>query len=160
MDRRKIVTLIAAAVLVALIALPLAGQVRPPAQQYPIKPEWDIKLHDVWVDASSCQLWVSYTNQGTKTITQTLQYLVKVNDVQVDTGMMAFNLAPGAFFSHGVGTTQNPVKIHGTKTALAHIDVTQVLAEPSSRRANNMLTKSVQGCRLPIPRVPIEKPKP
>jgi hypothetical protein len=160
MNAKRSVTLIGSALLVALIAAPLMGQIRPPAQQYPIKPEWDIKLHDVWVDASSCQLWVSYTNLGTKTITQTLQYQVKVDGVQVDTGMMAFNLAPGAFFSHGVGTTQNPVKIHGTRTAFAHIDVTQVLAEPSSRRANNMLTKSVQGCRLPIPKVPIEKPKP
>lgn len=119
-----------------------------PATPAVVKQVYDIAVQDLWVDPQTCQLWVRYTNLGTRTIAKTLGYSIRVAGVEVDKGFQAFNLAPGAFWANGVGTTQNPVKVYDRKLADAHINTGQQLAEPSTKRANNRMRKWVDGCQL------------
>jgi hypothetical protein len=147
MDRRKILTVIAATLLVALAAQPISSQ----TFRKPKPPPWDIALHNVFVDAQTCQLWVTYKNLGANTITQTVNYEVRVDGEFVQGGLMNFNFDPipfGGEHSHTVGASKN-LKIYGTRTVRARIDYTYILDEPPARRANNELTKTVQGCPLP-----------
>ena len=151
-------TVLVMAALVAVLAVvgspaapptPGPATTAPPAPATPaVKQVYDIAVNDVWVDPQTCQLWVRYTNLGTRTITKTLGYSIKVAGVEVDKGLQAFNLAPGAFWANGDGTTQSPVKVYDRKLADAHIDTGQQLAEPSTKRANNRLRKWVDGCQL------------
>ncbi|MBI4915167.1 MAG: hypothetical protein HY825_04910 [Acidobacteria bacterium] len=151
-------TVLVMAALVAVLAVvgspaapptPGPATTAPPAPATPaVKQVYDIAVNDVWVDPQTCQLWVRYTNLGTRPITKTLGYSIKVAGVEVDKGFQAFNLAPGAFWANGVGTTQNPVKVFDRKLADAHVDTGQQLPEPSTKRANNRLRKWVDGCKL------------
>lgn len=151
MDRRTIVTIIAAILLVALAAQPTSSQ----TFRKPEPPPWDISLHNIFVDAPTCRLWVTYKNLGANTITQTVNHDIHVDGEFVRGGLINFNYDPipfGGEHSHTVGS----VTIYGTKTVRARIDYTYILDEPPARRANNELTKTVQGCPLP----PIKQPPP
>lgn len=154
MHDTKTVKIFAAAIVVALAAQPLFAQ----SFRKPEPPPWDIALDNVFVDAQTCRLWVTYKNLGANTITQTVNRDVHVDGEFVLGGLINFNYDPipfGGEHSHTVGS----VKIYGTKTVRARIDYTYILDEPPARRANNELTKTVQGCRPPLPKPPIEKPK-
>jgi hypothetical protein len=152
---RTVLVMAALVAVLAVVGSPAAPPTPGPATTAPaapatpaVKQVYDIAVNDVWVDPQTCQLWVRYTNLGTRTITKTLDYSIRVAGVEVDKGFQAFNLAPGAFWANGVGTTQNPVKVYDRKLADAHVDTGQQLAEPSTKRANNRLRKWVDGCQL------------
>jgi len=104
----------------------------------------DIKVADITVDKKDCRLWVTYQNTGTTTINATLRERTVVQGVgTVEDTMRAFNLPPGGYFNHGVGSDPG-YKLFGiNRTVTTTIDVDNALAE--SNESNNTLTKTL-GC--------------
>ncbi len=134
---------LAALIILGGLVLSLGVSVLPQGPGGP-KTLGDIAVADITVDKKDCRLWVTYQNTGTTTIQATLRERTSVQGVGVvEDTVRAFDLAPNAYFSHGVGVGDG-YKLGGiNKTVTAMIDVDNALHE--SNESNNTLTKTL-GC--------------
>lgn len=96
----------------------------------------DIDIRDIYLD-NKCRIWIRHYNNGTEKLDVVLRERVWVNGTLKTDDKERIVLLPGKWTAHGVGADPG-VKISGTATVKAQIDVDNVLAE--TNEVNNIKT--------------------
>lgn len=109
----------------------------------------DVDVSDIYLD-DKCRLWVRHHNRGTAPLNIVLRERIWVDRRMVDDSTETIVIAPGAFFSHGVGADPGVI-ISGDSLVRAQIDVDNVLAE--TNEANNIKEKRVRCKRRLIKKI-------